>query len=106
MKLPRAVLNTFLVLLSTLACGVSSQIPPEVLTSVPTFTPQTSTEVTEMIVIADTLHIRNAPNGQVLKPYLVRGQKVTILDREIKDGYEWCKIEAGWVACWWLMKTR
>jgi len=87
--------------LATLACGAQASLPVDTQMPTPTSTEVNSTDVG--VVIADTLHIRNAPNGQVLKPYLVRGQKVTILDRKIKDGYEWCKIEAGkWVACWWL----
>lgn len=97
-------MNKFLVFLiiAQLACGVSSQIPPEVSVTDTVLTPE-STDV--MIVTAETLHIRNAPDGVVVKEYLSRGDEVTVYQREVKNGWEWCQIRLmpkRWVACWWL----
>lgn len=80
----------------TLACiAAPAAIPTPTASSVPR--PTATQEV--MTVIAETLHIRNAPSGVALKDYLKSGDVVTIYER---DG-NWCRIGVRkWVACWWL----
>ena len=82
----------------TLACvAAPAAIPTPTSSNVPRPTEQPTPE--RMTVIAETLHIRNAPSGVALKDYLKSGDVVTIYER---DG-NWCRIGVRkWVACWWL----
>jgi hypothetical protein len=50
-------------------------------------------------VTADALHLRNAPNGDVIG-WLRAGETVTIIARQ----QDWCNVGAGWVACRWVTR--
>jgi len=78
-------------MLLSLACSSQAAVSKPV---------KTSDSQVYMIVTAETLHIRDAPNGVVGKIYLKQGD-VVIVDEISEDEY-WCHHEKGWSACRYL----
>lgn len=69
------------------------------ITQIPT---EASTDV-NMVVIADKLKIRTSPGGEVVQfAYLLRGDTVTVYERQTENGYQWCRTGLHWVGCEWL----
>ena len=104
-------LSVICLTLSALACGMpvtaamiypsvgSAPVPVNMDTVINT---PMSTGV-NMVVIADKLKIRTSPGGEVVQfAYLLRGDIVTVYERQTKNGYQWCRTGLHWVGCEWL----
>lgn len=96
----------------SLACGMQALKVNPTPTAIDTqMTPEMSTDV-QMKVTAYTLNVRNSPNGDVLKFYMLQGDKVELYERyyDAKSDIEWCRITPDhkpqrWVSCGWLVEV-